>query len=167
MAVRKPKTVNVSMSPWYQTQWFAAIIAGFMGLSPWIYDKFQEKQIIQDNIGFSHLFTMNNSGVFTFSTEQKEKINVKIVAGSFDKIDSWIVFNTGKEKLILSRGMHEGEFSAIIKNIFCNSTYFYRPEAMFHGRKIVGSQAQINSPPCKTEAQIKAAKSNPAYRDML
>ena len=163
MAARKPKSVTITIKPWYQTQLFAAIVAGLLGLSPTIYQYFQQKDIIRDNIGMTFL---NNifPGPFAFSTDQKNSYSVRLVGLTLIPSDSWILFNNGvNTKIKLGRGRHDGTFYAYIDRLTCDTTYFYRTEAIHEGRLTAGPVSALTLPRCSSPDEITKTEQDPNF----
>jgi hypothetical protein len=164
---QRNQKIDVTIKPWWQTQLFAAVVAGAIGSSPWIYDKYVEKKIVRDNVGLTFMFTPPEFK-FSFNKTDPNLMDFEITGGTFDMRDSWIQMGDGDKQLTLGRGMHKGDFKAIVRGLVCNTWHYFRTEGIYDdGRKAFGPASRLNVPKCNDEASRVRIRTDPNFVESL
>jgi hypothetical protein len=154
--------LDVTIKPWWQTQIVAALVGAAIGLVPFVYEKIQENDEKRDSIGLSFL-VHGFPGPFSWTNANKNSYSVRLIGTSFGASDSWIMLNTGAKKIKLGRGIHNGQFAVVVDNLACDTTYYYRVEALREGRIAAGPIANLSLPKCSTPAEIASAEIDPHF----
>ena len=162
MAARRPKAIEVTIKPWWHSPLFVGIVCGLLGLTPWLYGQYQQKKIENDNAGFGLLTLVLSENKFRIN--DKNLVDIKFEYGVISKLNSWIAFNFEGKQVKLGRGFHQGSSSAIVRNVNCGFTYFYRPEAIYRGREVFGSVGWVRTPKCANPSDVANFRANQHFQ---
>ncbi len=175
MIARKSKAIRHTRNSWWHSSLFigllCAAIGGGLGLIPWIYDKHVQREIINDNIGSTFLFT-NPQFLVAPSINRPSHMDIRLFASSFGDHMSWISINRGidgrMEIINSERVHHNGDFSAVFRNLPCNSSFNFRVEGLFENREVSARLSSITLPSCQTSQEIRQNyQSHPFFRSQL
>jgi hypothetical protein len=136
----------------------SAILAGAIGLIPWVHERNKNKKIVSDNFGLTFLFTPIGLRKISFNKDNPNLVDIVIHGGTFVKSDCWINFHRGLKEEHLSRAVRDGVFEVKICNLVPDATYHFRTEAKYDGRTVAGPLSQVSIPPIYSDEQKKALR---------
>jgi hypothetical protein len=165
--IQKNQKIDVTIKPWWQTQLFAALVAGSIGLLPYGCDRMIERKIAQDNVGHTFLYSTNELR-FAFNKSNPNALDFELHGGTFEKHDSWIeLSNYGENIERFARGVHDGEFSGVVRGLRCHTRYNFRTSAQFNGRVVSGVVAQLDTPRCTSKEERSSVSKSPGFVQSL